>query len=284
MDNENINVYEPNQRLKEGWVGTWVKMFKNVIAARDLIIVLFKRDLVSGYKKSWIGWIWIFISPIIGIVSWVFMNSTGILNPGDVGIPYPAYVLLSSSVWGLFMGFYGSAAGTLGAGGEFINQIKYPHEVLLVKQAALHITNFFITFLINIIVLLLFGVTPSPLIFLFPFLALPLFFLGSAIGLVISVISIVASDLTNIFNILFGFVFYITPVIYSDNIESELLRTVIKLNPLTYLVGGVRDAIIYGKIDHLDYFLLFSFISFILFLLSLRLFYVAEDRVVEKMI
>lgn len=284
MGDQNISVYEPNQRLKEGWIGTWVKMFKNVIAARDLIIVLYRRDLISGYKKSWIGWIWIFISPIIGIVSWVFMNSTGILNPGDVGIPYPAYVLLSSSVWGLFMGFYGSAAGTLGAGGEFINQIKYPHEVLLVKQVALHITNFLITFLINIIVLLLFGVTPSPLILLFPFLALPLFLLGSAIGLVISVISIVASDLTNIFNILFGFVFYITPVIYSDNIESELLRTVIKFNPLTYLVGGVRDAIIYGRIDHLDYFLIFSFISLILFLLSLRLFYVAEDRVVEKMI
>lgn len=284
MHDSEIIIYEPNQRLREGWLGTWVKMVKNVVNSKDLILVLFKRDLVSGYKKSWIGWIWIFISPIIGIISWVFMNSTGILNPGNVGIPYPAYVLISSTIWGLFMGFYGSASSTLSAGGEFITQIKYPHEVLLVKQLMLQLTNFLLTFIIDVVVLLIFGVAPSPLILLLPLLALPLFFLGSTIGLIICVVNIVASDVSNIFNILFGFVFYITPVIYSNSTSSNLLNTVTKLNPLTYLIGGVRDAVIYGRIEHFDLFIILSVISFILFLLSLRLFYVSEDRVVEKMI
>jgi len=284
MDQSEIVVYEPNQRLKKGLFGTWVEIFKNIWASRELIFVLYKRDFFSTYKKSFLGWIWVFISPIIGIVSWVLMNSTGILNPGEVGIPYPAYVLLSSSIWALFLGFYHSAAATLGAGTEFIMQVKYPHEALLVKQTALHLTNFAITFVINILVLLIFGVVPSWGILLFPIMVLPLFFLGAAIGLMISVISVVASDISTAFGILIGFVFYITPIIYSSQTDNPLLNTIIQLNPLTYLIGGVRDMMLYGRIDNIGIFLLVTLVSFILFLITLRLFYVSEDRVVEKMI
>lgn len=237
-----------------------------------------------SYKKSFLGLTWIFISPIVGIISWVFLNYAGVLQPGSTGIPFPAYVLLSSSIWGLFMGFYGSAAGTLGAGSGFIMQVKYPHEVLLVKQTAQSLANFLVTFIVNIIVLLLFGVTPSWAIILFPIVILPLFFLGAGMGLFISVISVVATDLTNIFNILLGLVFYITPIVYiQSTIKSEFLTRLIELNPLTYLIGAVRDTIVYGKIDNVGSFILVSLLSFVFFMLTWRLFYVSEHKVIEKM-
>lgn len=238
-----------------------------------------------AYKKSFIGFSWILVSPIIGIASWVVLNSAGVLQPGDAGIPIPAYILISSSIWGLFMGFYGAASGTLTAGGGIINQVKYPHEALLVKQAAQHLANFIITFTFNIIVLLLFGIIPSYFLLLLPILMIPLLLLGSAIGLVISVLSIVAPDFTNVFNILFGFVFYITPIIYvKDKIEQPLLKSLVEINPLTYLVGGVRDLVIYGRLDRPDLFVLYTFISFILFLLAWRIFYVSEYKAIERMI
>jgi ABC-type polysaccharide/polyol phosphate export permease len=282
--NDTTVVYEANQRLKKSWIASWVEMFRNIIKSRELIAVLFKRDFFASYKKSFLGWIWIFISPIVGIISWVILNSSGILNPGNVGIDYPPYVLLSSSIWGLFMGFYGSAASTLGAGAEFIMQVKYPHEALLAKQTALHITNFFITFLINIVVLVLYGVPLNIGILLLPIVMLPLFFLGAALGLAVSVISVVASDISNIINIGMGFVFYLTPIIYSNQTSSPLLNTVMQLNPLTYLIGGVRSMMLYGRIDNFGIYMLCSVVSFILFLFSLRLFYVSEQRVVEKML
>lgn len=279
-----ITIYQPNQRLRRGWLGTWVQIVKNIISSRELIVVLFRRDFFSIYRKSYLGWIWIFISPVVGIISWVLMNSTGILNPGEVGIPYPAYVLLSSSIWGLFLGFFNSASSTLGAGSEFIMQVKYPHEALLIKQTLIHLANFIITFVINVVVLIIFGIVPSWGILLFPVVILPLFFLGASLGLVISVISVVASDVSNIFNILLGFVFYITPIIYSADTRSNFLDKVIQINPLTHLIGGVRDMILYGKINEPQFFILFTIITFFMFLFSLRLFYISEDRVVEKMI
>jgi lipopolysaccharide transport system permease protein len=277
-------IYEPNQRLKIGWVRTWIILVRNIIQSWGLIYQLFRRDFLMSYKKSFIGAGWIFISPLLGIVSWVFYNATGILQPGDVGMPYPAYVLLSTSIYGLFGGFYTAASGTLNAGLGFITQVNYPHDVLLLKQALVQIANFAVVFLINIIVLLCYGVIPSVYIFLLPVLILPIFFIGSSIGLFSCIIEVVASDINKGITFLIGILLFITPVIYSAKVQDPFLQKIIKWNPLTYLIGGARDMIIYGKIEHLNKYLICAGVSFLLFLFSWRIFYITEQRVIEKMI
>jgi len=282
--NEVITIYEADQRRRMGFFKLWVVMFKNMLSSRELIWQLFKRDFLMAYKKSFLGMSWIFIAPLVGIVSWVFMNMTGILNPGQMEIPYPAFVLISSSIWGLFMGFYGSATGTLVSGSGFIMQVKYPHEALLVKQTAELMANFLLGFGMNLIVLLAFDITPSWKTVLVPLAIIPLFLLGSGIGLIFSVISVVAVDISKGFNVVFGLLMYITPVIYSDQVESATLRLVMKYNPLTYLVGNVRDLIIFGRFDHPDRFLYSTLFALFVFLISWRFFYLSEEKVIEKMI
>lgn len=284
ISHQSITVYRPNQRHELGFFRTWVVMAKNVVKSRELIWQLFKRDFLAGYKKSFIGITWIFVSPIIGIISWVFLQKTGMLKPGNVGIPYPVYVLIGSSMWGLFMGFYSSASGTLKAGAGFIMQVNYPHEALLFKQVAQQLANFSIGFGLNILVLFAFKVVPSWKIILFPLVMLPLFFLGSALGLVVSMISVVAFDVNRALNMLMGLLLYITPVIYSDKIDNPIVQALIKWNPLTYLVCSARDIIIYGRLYEPMGFAICAGIALLLFLISWRLFYVSEHNLIERMI
>ncbi|HOT44546.1 MAG TPA: ABC transporter permease [Spirochaetota bacterium] len=284
MNSPEITVYEPNYRAKIGFFKIWMVMLRNIIRSRELIWQLFKRDFLMSYKKSFLGMAWIVISPVVGIVSWIFMNFTGVLNPGDVGIPYPAYVLLSSSVWGLFMGFYTAGEGTLAAGAGIITQVQFPHEALLIKQTAHQLANFILGFVLNIIILIAFGVIPSWKIVFFPLVTIPLFLLGAGIGLVVSVIGVVAMDLSKGMTIVLGLVMYITPVIYSNRVDNPFLKTVITYNPLTYLVGNVRDLIIYGRFDTIEMFLYSTLFAIGVFLVSWRFFYLSEDKVVDKMI
>ena len=187
-------------------------------------------------------------------------------------------------MWGLFMGFYSSASGTLKAGAGFIMQVNYPHEALLFKQIAQKLADFLIGFGMNIAVLLAFRVVPSWKIVLLPLVALPLFFLGSALGLVVSMISVVAFDINRALNMLMGLLLYITPVIYSDKVDSPLVQVLIKWNPLTYLVCSARDIIIYGTLYNLTGYAICAGISLLLFLISWRLFYVSEHDLIERMI
>jgi len=182
------------------------------------------------------------------------------------------------------MGFFNSATATLSSGKDLVMQVNYPHEALLFKQTAQHLANFIIAFVLNIIVLLILGVLPSWKIIYFPLVVLPLFFLGAAIGLVFSMISIVAIDLNKAVNMGMALLMYVTPIIYSDKVNNELVQTIIKWNPLTYLVCSARDIIIYGRLYDIKGYLICSFISLLLFLISWRLFYVSEDKIIERMI
>ena len=279
-----ITIYRPNQRHELGFFRTWVVMARNIVQAKELIWQLFKRDFLASYKKSFIGVSWLFISPLVGIVSWVFLQKTGLLRPGDVGIPYPAYVLIGTSMWGLFMGFFNAAKETLSAGKALVMQVNYPHEALLFMQTAQHLANFLITFGITIVVLVLFGVLPSWKIVLFPLVIVPLFFLAAAIGLVVSMIAVVSIDFDKIVNVCLGLLMWITPIIYSDKVDNQFVQTLIAWNPLTYLVCSARDIIIYGSLYNTAGYCVCAGLSFLLFMISWRLFYVSEDKIIERMI
>ena len=281
---QQITIYKPNQRHELGFFHTWTVMVNNILSSKELIWQLFKRDFFASYKKSFIGITWIFLSPIMGLVSWVFLQKTGMLHPGEMGIPYPAYVLIGTSMWGLFMGFFNSARLTLSSGQSLVMQVNYPHEVLLFMQTAQHLANFLIAFLVNIVVLLVFEVVPSWKIIFFPFVVLPLFFLGAAVGLVVSMISVVSVDIDRIINVGLGLMMWITPVIYSDKVNSQLVKTLITWNPLTHLVCSARDIIIYGRLYNVTGYFLCASVAFLFFMISWRLFYVSENKLIERMI
>ena len=279
-----LTIYRPNMRHELGLFETWAVMSSNVWRSRELIWQLFKRDFLAVYKKSFIGFSWVFISPILGIVSWIFLQQTGLLNPGDVGIPYPAYVLIGTSMWALFIGFFGSASSTLSAGAGLLMQVNYPHEALLFKQLATQLANYLIGFAMNLCVLLAFHVVPSWGILLLPLVALPLFFLATAVGLMVAMISVVAYDVSRLVDIGLGILMYTTPIIYSANSSSHTLQLINYWNPLTYLVCSCRDMIIYGQLYHPKGYFIAASISLVLFMISWRLFYVTEDKLIERMV
>lgn len=283
-ETETVNRYFPNQRHDLGIFRTWIVMSANIIRSRQLIWVLFKRDFFGQYKKSFLGIGWVVISPILGIASWVLMQQAGVLNPGELSVPYPVYVLLGTTVWGLFMGFKVAAAGTLSTGKGLLTQVSYPHEVLLIKQVASQLANFLISFALIMAVLVAFNVAPAWQTVFFPLVAFPMFLMGSAIGLMLSMISVVAIDITKFTNMAMTFLMYLSPIVYSEDVDSRTLKTVMAYNPLTHLVCSARDIVLYGRLyDVAGYFYSAGF-ALVCFLIAWRLFYVSEGRLIERMV
>lgn len=279
-----VTIYEPRQRAKIGFFKTIFIIFSNTIKFKHLLYQLTRRDILLNYKKSFLGISWIIISPILGVVSWVFMQYFGILNPGDTGMDYKAYILLSTNIWGIFMGLITSTSNTMIVSQSFIQQVNFPHEILIFKQVIQYLFNFIFSFLVTIGILLFFGVSFSWMIILFPFLIMPFFFIATTMGLIISIIKIVAVDIERAFLFLVSVMMYFTPVIYSPEIQNDLLQKIMKWNPLAYIINVTRDVILTGNTEYLVPYLYVFGGSFLVFLLSLRLFYIAEHKVVEKMI
>ena len=279
------NIIKPNQRFETGSIKSFFYAIKNLFRLRDMIYQLFRKDLFAVYYKSFIGSAWILLTPIAGIISWIFLHRANIISPGDVGIPYPAYILVGTMVWGLFMSITSAFMNAMLNSKHLLLWTYFPHEAVFGVQMLLRIVDFFISFLVTIIILVLFRIFPSWGIFLFPFVVLPLLFFAISIGLVVSIVSVVSYDLRKIVVGVLGLFMFIIPVIYSvDAIENIWIKKLIDINPLTYLVCSARDIILYGKLYSEKGFFISSAISIFTLFISWRIFYVSEDKIIERMI
>lgn len=278
-----VAVYAPDSRRRRGFWSSLAVMAANLVRSRELIRQLFIRDYLAVHKKSFLGFAWIVLAPVVATLSWLFMNAAGVLQPGTTSVPYPVYVLLGTTLWGLFIGFYQSATQTLTTAQGYILQVRYPHEALLVKQALEQVVNFAAALVVNLIAFLWFGVRPSWMILLLPLTTLPLFFLGAGLGLIIAVLGVVAAEFRRLCDVGLGLMLFITPVLYNTDAMGPGFRAVVRWNPLTHLLDAARSTILSGTVAEPLAFALSALFALGVFLVAWRLFYVSEHRVIEKL-
>jgi len=319
-DGAQVTVYRPNQRHELGLLRTWVIMVRNVVESRELIWQLFKRDFFAQYKKSFVGIAWVFLMPLIVSVNWVILKHASILAPGKMeagGPPYTVYLLVGTTMWGLFASTFTGASQTLLAGQTLVMQVNYRHEALLFQQVAQALARFTISLCFIAVMLLAFKIAilhtepvgelgrpltdvgrwaqdfPSWRIVLLPVVLLPLMLFTAGVGLLVSMLAVVVVDVTRLLDRMLALLMMFSPIIYvytpMDQIEKGnawqlMLHYANKFNPLTYLVCSARDILLYGRVYDNMGFAICSVLAVVVFLVSWRLFFVSEDRLIERMI
>jgi len=269
---------------KSGLLGRIAFYRRNLVEYSHLFKQLTIVDITNVYKRSFIGLSWLVLTPIIAVIVWILLNGAGIFEPGDTVIPYPAYVLLSTSIWSFFQGAYMVASNVIIKNGRFMVTAKFPHEVIVAQQMVLHSINFVIPFLINIIVLLIYGVKFSWIAILFPLTLIPLLFLGTALGLIVALMRVVAVDFSRLADHAIAFLMFLTPIVYAPKISVGWLSDIIKVNPLTYLVGFSRDLLTTGVFTQTKWYMIVSLASLIVFVICFRLFMKYESKLLERLI
>ncbi|MFH0879879.1 MAG: ABC transporter permease, partial [Lentisphaerota bacterium] len=216
MANDQIRILYRNQRHETGWLQTWLNMARNIWLARDMIWQLFKRDFTAAHRKSFIGSTWMIVHPLMEAAFWMVLQATHLLQPGATGIPYPVYAFAGVTLWSLFSGFYGAGINTLSAGGPMLIKVHYPHEATLAKQLLDLLASFSLRFLLLLLMLTAFGMMPSWKTIFFPLVALPVFFLGTGLGLLASLLHAISSDINRLLTFLLRLWMLATPLVYAD--------------------------------------------------------------------
>jgi len=249
-----------------------------------LYLQLIKVDMTTSYKRSFLGLTWLVLTPIFSVIVWVLLNGAGIFDPGDTGIPYPAYVLLSTSVWTFFQGSYQVTSNILINSGRFMVTARFPHIVLVIEQMTVHCINFIIPFLINLVVLLFYGVKFNAIALLFPVTLIPLLLCGTGLGLVVGLFRVVAIDFSKLADQAIFFLMFLTPIVYSSKLNMGWFSDIVKMNPMTYLVGFSRDVLTRGEFYHPEIYMALFAGSFIFFYICLTVFMKSEEKLLERLI
>jgi lipopolysaccharide transport system permease protein len=263
------------RKLGEVWI--------NLVRNRGLIRELATVSLTAQFKKSLLGASWIVLFPLFNVIVWLFLHAVGVMDPGVTAAPYPVYLLLGMVTWFLFIGYFKEASDVIVQGGRLFMQVRFPHEVFLFQRLLVHTINGFIPLVIIMIAMPLWGVVPQWQSIFLPIAILPLMWLGTAVGLLAAILRVVAIDAFNILSKVMELILYLTPVIYATDAGGSTLNALVSANPLTYIINSCRNLVLTGEPYQWETTLLVAAGSLLLFLICLRIFLVAEPRVIEKL-
>lgn len=283
MKKRDFNHYYPNYRIDINIFQSVKGLYSDLKFYRHFIYQLIIRDFTSTYKRSIIGFFWIFLTPVLQIVTWVFLKRTDILNPGELSIPYPAYLIIGTLVWGLFINLVNSTMTVFTQSRMMLLRTKVPFELFFISQVIVKLVPFVVSVILCLSVFLFLNVPMSPFTFLFPISILPIVFFATGIGMLISLITSLSYDIKRVALSFFNLLMFFTPVVYSlDKIETGLFRKIILLNPMTYFITFARDLIFGADLILPKGLVISAIISLLLILCSWRILNLTYNKLLER--
>lgn len=255
----------------------------DVIHHRELIRELSNMELRAQYKNSFMGLAWLFVLPLINVLMWVLLYQGGVFTPGDLPVPFVLYVMAGSVCWMFFYLLHDSLSRAISGGSYQFLLSEFPRIVIMCQKVHTHLLTFIFPLLLCMVMVPVMGVTFHATLLLFPLFLIPLLLLALATGLLFSLLEVVASDAARLVNRMLAASLFITPVAFSAQQSRGLLSGLVQLNPLTHLIQVPREVLLTGRIEFTSTYVYCSVAALVFFILSLRTFYAAETRVMERL-
>ena len=217
---------------------------------RRLIWKLAKNDFKKRYAGSYLGFIWAMVQPVVTVVMYwfVFDNFFGqkaqMLSTG-ISMPYVLYLTAGLVPWFYFTEALTNGTTALLEYNYLVKKVVFKISILTIIKiiAATFIHLFFA--LVLLVVAILYGCYPTIYTIQILYYSFCLFVLVLGLSYTTCAVVVFFRDLTQIINIVLQVGMWATPILWNITMISDnpTLTTIIKLNPLVYVVNGYRSAI-----------------------------------------
>jgi lipopolysaccharide transport system permease protein len=214
---------------------------KDVWRYRDLMMMYVKRNIVTVYKQTILGPLWLIVQPVLTTIMFMFVfgNLAGLSTDG---IPGALFYFSGIILWNYF------SQCLTGTSGVFINnqgvfgKVYFPRLVVPMATTISNLIQFCIQFCVFLVIYVYYYVTmevpitPNVYAFLLPVLVLLCAGLSLGFGIVFSSLTTKYRDL--VFLLQFGVQLwmYATPVIYPLNSIPVDKQWIFQLNPMTSII------------------------------------------------
>lgn len=214
---------------------------------RDLVLLMFKRDLVTWYKQTILGPIWYIVQPLLTTLMFtvVFGNIAKISTDGQ---PKILFYLSGVILWNYFADCFKIISETFVTNKSIFGKVYFPRIVMPLSTALSNLVKFGIqlALFVSIYIYYLFNGFEfewDASLLLLPILVIMAGGLSIGLGMIASSLTVKYRDIT--FLITFGIqlLMYGTPVIYPMSEAADKLgeyKIFILANPMSPIIESFR--------------------------------------------
>ncbi|MGD6991010.1 ABC transporter permease [Sutcliffiella horikoshii] len=237
-----------------------------LIQHKDFILTLAKREIISKYKQSILGILWIIAQPLGLMVVLTIVFSLFVRLPSE-GQPYAAFLFVALLPWLYFSSAVGASTRIINTYSGLLRQRNFYRPALVLVKFMSETINFIFAFLGLILVFIYYQITPGwnafyavPILIIQMIMMLGLMFLLSATNAYVR-------DLGLITPLILRMGRYLSPIMYSFHSVPVKYQSYLALNPITGIVDGYRSTLLHNQPPNLTlllYSLVFSLIVFVI--------------------
>lgn len=258
-------------------------------SSRELLLNLTLRELRSKYKRSFLGWAWSMVNPLMTmavytIVFRLFFRANP--DPGVDGInSYALFLMCALIPWTFFSSTVMGSIGSLVGNASLIQKTYFPRKLLPASSMGANLVTLGIEMGLLTLVLLGFGdyqaleFLPVTVVLI---VVLAVFSFG--MGLLVSALNVYFRDVEHFMNIVLLVWIYLTPVIYPLTLPGvQRFLTLLKINPMTEMAECFRATLYYGKLPTAIEFGYFLAASLVVLAIGWVVFSRLETRMAEEL-
>src|SRR5262245_3257226 len=219
-----------------------MRALRELVAYREILLILIWRDLKTRYRGSVLGFLWTFLNPLLLMVIYSLVFSVYM----RVEIrAYPMFVFAGLLPWIWFSSSMLTGASAVVGSGTLIKRVPFPPHILPAVSVSAAMVNFLLALPLLLVFMLAWGLPVgwSLLILPLPIAIQYVFTLGLTI--VLSMLTVRYRDLQHLLANPLTLWFFLTPVLYPTSMVPERFHAFLMLNPMAVLVGSFQDAL-YG--------------------------------------
>ena len=216
---------------------------------RKLVLSLAKNDFKTKYAGSYLVIVWAFIQPIVTILVYWFVFSVG-LKAGTVSdYPFVLYLVSGIVPWFFFQDALNGGTNALIEYNYLVKKVVFKISVLPIVKviSSLFVHLFFIVFAILIFALM--GKLPPVQIIQIGYYTFAVICLVVVLSYLTCSITPFFRDFGQIINVILNVGMWATPILWDTTTIPNIpnwLNSLLKLNPLYYIVQGYRDSFMNG--------------------------------------
>lgn len=216
-------------------------MSHTVYAIEQLIL----RDFKVRYRNMSLGMFWSLLNPLVLMAVYTFVFTKIFRN---TVIPhFPLYLLIGIVCYNYASLAWIAATYSITSNSGLVKRVNVPREVIPISALLANAIHFLVQLGLILLISVWVGVAPSIFWLWLPFLVILLILATSGISLLTSSLDVYFRDTRYIVESAALVLFWITPIVYSENMVPPEYRTWMLLNPLTGVIIAMREIILGRK-------------------------------------
>lgn len=271
--------------------GTWLSMFRELWAARELTQRLVLRNFAAQFRQSLLGYVWIALPPVATAAVFSVLRQADVMKVpmSEVGMPYALFALIGTTIWGFFTQLSIMATASISNAGSLVSRVYFPREVLVLSAAGQAVINMVVRIGVVLLSFVLFGYAPHWQAVFAPLLLIPLAVFALGLGLMLAPINTMMNDISRALEFLFQFGMFLAPTVYptpvldaSSTGWQHALFWVHNLNPVSHFIHAINRLIETGTFTATAGLIDATIISFLTLAIGWRFFHVCEPLLAER--